>query len=131
MITGSGTMHQRRITSALLAFLAASIACPAAAAQSSCDITWSQVSRISPDSSVPTLPVIAVARGVIHLAWFGLDTTAGGTLSRSGLCYARSTDAGATFSEPVKLLSPFESLPGQLAARGDTVYITAGAFLEA
>jgi hypothetical protein len=125
-------MHQRRIIAVLLILISvASIAVPGAAAQTTCDIGWSPPVRISPDSSVPTLPAIAVSGGIVHLVWYGLDTTAGGTLTRSGLCYSRSTDGGASFSEPLKLLSPSESLPGHLAALGDRVFITAGAFLDA
>jgi hypothetical protein len=122
-------MHQRRIIMFLILAAVASAAVPAAIAQTACDLGWEPPVRVSPDSSVPTLPAIAVSGETVHLVWFGLDTTAGGTLARSGLCYSRSTDGGASFSEPLKLISPFESLPGHLAVRGESVFITAGAFL--
>ncbi len=99
-------------------------------AQEGCEIGWSAPILISSDSSVSTLPEIAVGGEIIHLTWFGLDTTASGTLSQSGLRYARSTDGGGSFAPPVRLLSPFESLPGHIASTGHRVYITAGAILD-
>ncbi|HLF14087.1 MAG TPA: hypothetical protein VI932_04285, partial [Bacteroidota bacterium] len=99
-------------------------------AQTACDIGWSAPVRVSSDSSVSTLPDLSVRGDTVHLLWFGLDTTAGGTLSQSGLRYARSTDGGGSFSSPVSLLSPFESLPGHVASNGDRVFITAAAILD-
>lgn len=126
--TGTGTMNTRRMTITLAA--AALLTVATTPAQDPCAIGWRPPVRVSSDSSVSTLPGMALAGDTVHLTWFGLDTTALGTLAQSGLRYARSIDGGATFGAPVKLLSPFESLPGMIAAGEGRVFITAGAILD-
>ncbi len=99
-------------------------------AQDPCSVAWDPPVLVSSDSSVPTFPKMVVAGDTVHLSWFGLDTTADGSLSAAGLRYARSTDGGASFRAPVTLLSPFESFPGHLAARGSGVFIATTAFVD-
>lgn len=104
--------------------------CGRTLAQDPCAIAWEASIAVASDSSVSTVPRIQVVGDTIHISWFGLDTTAAGTLAGSGLRYARSTDGGASFSTPVRFLSPFESFPGQIAAGRPGVFIASTASID-
>ncbi len=116
--------------STLLILLLAAALRSGGLAQEACGIAWKPPLLVSSDSSVATVPRLAVVGDTIHLCWFGLDTTAGGTLSSAGLRYARSTDGGSSFSAPVTLLSPFESFPGLMVALESGVFIATTAILD-
>ncbi len=64
-------------------------------------------------------PAVAVAAdGSYHVAWFTASDT------RQGLFYARSTDAGATFSTPLAIGNPArQPARPQLLAQGDQLWL--------
>jgi hypothetical protein len=99
-------------------------------AQTACDVAWSPSVRVSADSSVPTLPKISSPGDIVHLLWYGIDTTVDTRLSGSGLRYARRAPAGDTFSTPRTLLPAAQCLPGYLASSGGRVFVTSAAILD-
>ena len=116
---------------ALLGLLLAALffASASAPARQSPEITWSPPVKISADSALSNLPRCIVSGDTIHLFWFGIDEFL--TLAQDGVQYSRSTDAGASFSAPVTLLSFDVSLSSpQYAGSGSFLYAAVAAAID-